>query len=60
MASKLTNDTEPEVDATAATSKASDADAKAVLDAAFNGDSLPSGFTFDPHGKTPVLKNKDA
>ena len=52
MAEK-TNDPKPNV---IDTSKATDAETKAVLEAALNGDSLPSGFVFDPHGKAPVRK----
>ena len=50
-----TNDPAMEMD----TSKATDAEIQKVLDAVHNGDSIPAGFVFDPHGKEPVRRLKD-
>jgi hypothetical protein len=42
------------------TNEATEAETKRVLEAVSNGDPIPAGFVFDPHGKVPVRALKDA
>ena len=53
------NDNDPITAVEPDTGKATDAETAKVLDAVHNGDSIPAGFVFDPHGKEPVRRLKD-